>query len=189
MFSSFPDANKAIPQEYREIAEGLFPQYANGGRPSLTQISGFAEILGLGQDYMRVLEAPGKDLGGLLLSFQNNLDLLIQKTWVEKAEESRKENLLDDLPDFIIQIEHENYPKALEEFGAILNELAWLFFGPQSLKDDFTEYTFRIDTQIGLFWWYGNQLCSQQAQEWIKGADKELLKAILLLGICYLTNF
>ena len=185
--------NKAIPEEYRKIAEDLFPPqgYANGQGPTLEQIHGFSEILGLGPDYKRFLEAPnsGKDLEGLLLSFQNNLDLLIQKTWVEKADETRKEDLLDEVPDFIAKIEQENYPKALEDFGAILEELAWLFFGAQSQKEDFTEYTFRIDTQIGLFWWYGNQLCSKQAQEWTKDADKNMLKAILLLGICYLTNF
>ena len=185
-----PDcANRAIPEEYRQIAEAIFPSegYSEGEEPSLEQISDFAEILGLGADYKRLLEA--QDLGGLLHSFQNNLDLLIQKTWVEKADEIRKENLLDELPDFIVRIEEANYPKALEDFGTILNELAWLFFGGQSNKDDFTEYTFRIDTQIGLFWWYGNQLCSKRAQEWMKGAEKNILKAILLLGICYLTNF
>jgi hypothetical protein len=190
-------ANKAIPKEYRKIAEDLFPPngYAKGEGPSLKKIQDFAEILGLGPDYKQFLETPesdpnlGPNLEGLLLSFQNNLDLLIQKTWVEKADEGRKDDLSDQVPDFIAKIEQGNYSKALEEFGAILEELAWLFFGAQSQKDDFTEYTFRIDTQIGLFWWYGNQLCSKQAQEWIKGAEKGVLKAILLLGISYLTNF
>ena len=191
---SYPSyINKAIPEEYRNTAEALFPPegYIKGEGPSLEQIQGFAEILGVGIDYKRLqgAQSPEKDLGDLLLSFQNNLDLLIQKTWVEKADEIRKERLLDGLPDFIAGIENENYSKVLEDFGIILEELAWLFFGIQSKKDDFTEYTFRIDVQIGLFWWYGNQLCSKQAQEWIKGAEKEILKAILLLGICYLTNF
>ena len=185
-------ANNAIPNEYRKIAESLFPPegYVKGKGPSLEQIFSFAEILGLGSDYKKNLDFSnsGGDLIGLLRSFQNNLALLIQKTWVEKADEIRKENLLDELPDFMTEIEEENYPKALEEFGAILEELAWLFFGAQSQKDDFTEYTFRIDIQIGLFWWYGNQLCSKQAKGWITGTDKRILKAILLLGICYLTN-
>jgi len=193
MLSSRSFKNKAVPKEYRKIAEALFPPngYTAGQGPSLENIQGFAEILGLGSNYKQFFETPksGKELEELLLSFQNNLDLLIQKTWVEKADESRKEDLLDELPDFIANIEEENYPKALEEFGAILEELAWLFFGAQSQKDDFTEYTFRIDTQIGLFWWYGNQLCSKQAQEWIRDADRGILEAILLLGICYLTNF
>jgi hypothetical protein len=193
MCSSSSFANKAIPKEYRKTAESLFPPngYVKGESPSIKKIQDFAGILGLGPDYKEFLETlkSDKELRKLLHSFQNNLDLLIQKTWVEKADESRKDDLLDQVPDFIGRIEEENYPEALEEFGAILEELAWLFFGIQSQKDDFTEYIFRIDTQIGLFWWYGNQLRSKQAQEWIKGADKISLKAILLLGVCYLTNF
>jgi hypothetical protein len=70
-----------------------------------------------------------------------------------------------------------------------LEELAYLFFGAQSHKDDFTEYTFRIDTQMGLFWWYGGQLVNPRFLEWAKSAEKEYLEAVLLLGICYLTNF
>ena len=185
--------NQAIPEEYRAVAEALFPPegYSISEKPSLEQIRNFAEILGLGADYKQLLETgkSGGDLGELLLSFQNNLDLLIQKTWVEKADEIRKDDLLDRVPDFITGIKQEKYPEILDEFGAILEELAWLFFGAQSNKDDFTEYTFRIDIQMGLFWWYGGQLCSKQAQEWIKRTDREILKAILLLGICYLTNF
>jgi hypothetical protein len=178
-------ANNAMPDECRIIAEELFPVcgYPEGRGPSLEQIRKFAGILGLGNDY----KTP--DAGSLLNSFQNNLDLLIQKTWVDKAEEIRKEKLLDRLPAFFTDIEQENFSEALKEFGTILDELAWLFFGAQSRKDDFTEYTLRIDTQIGLFWWYGNQLCNPQTLEWIKRTDRETLKAILFLGVCYLTNF
>ncbi|MDR0567806.1 MAG: hypothetical protein LBG87_01180, partial [Spirochaetaceae bacterium] len=62
--------------------------------------------------------------------------------------------------------EKEDYAQALADFSLILDELAYLFFGAQSRKEDFTEYTFRIDAQMGLFWWYGQQIgtlknCSQ----------------------------
>ncbi|MCL2478447.1 MAG: hypothetical protein FWF22_03035 [Treponema sp.] len=157
----------------------------------MERIRNFGVILGLGKDNIELISSQktGKELESLLSSFQNNLDLLIQKTWVEKAEEIRKENLLDRLPAFVAGIEQEKYPGILEEFGEILEELAWLFFGAQSRKDDFTEYTLRIDTQMGIFWWYGNQLCSPGAREWIKMTDSEILRAILFLGICFLTNF
>jgi hypothetical protein len=116
--------------------------------------------------------------------FQNNLDLLIQKTWVEKADEQRKEKLLDRLPGFIAGIEAGEYHRALTDFGHILEELAYLFFGAQSHKEDFTEYTLRIDTQMGLFWWYGGQLgCLGESR------DTEYLRAVLMIGVCYLTNF
>ena len=186
-------ANNAIPEEYRSIALSLFPLegYDPGEGPVMEQIRDFAEILGLGTDYIQHLSGleSGRKMDCLLASFQNNLDLLIQKTWVDKAEEIRKEDLLDRLPALIKGIEQEKFPDVLEEFGAILEELAWFFFGAQSRKDDFTEYTLRIDTQMGLFWWYGNQLCSPKVLEWIKRTDREILKAILFLGICFLTNF
>ena len=185
-------ANNAIPEEYRKIAVSLFPVngYPQGMTPDIKIILAFADKLGLGADNKKFISSPKAiDISNILQSFENNLDLLIQKTWVEKAEEVRKENLLDRLPDFISKIEEEKYPDILEEFGEILEELAWLFFGAQSRKDDFTEYTLRIDTQMGLFWWYGNQLCSPKTLEWIKRTDKEILRAILFLGICFLTNF
>jgi hypothetical protein len=186
-------AISSIPKEYQAASEKLFPHggYSPENGPSIEAARAFAEILGIRADYDRFMDGSAGNgaAGELLGSFQNNLDLLIQKTWVEKADEIRKENLQDRVPIFIGKIEQENYRQALEDFGGILEELAYLFFGAQSGKDDFTEYTFRIDAQIGLFWWYGSQLCGAPVREWIKSADKEILKAVLWLGICYLTGF
>ena len=190
MFKSPADA---IPDEYRNIAVNLFPDdgYSQRLSPDIEKILAFADILQLGADNKKFISSPksAKDMMNMMHSFQNNFDLLVQKTWVEKAEEIRKENLLDRLPEFIVEIEQEKYPEAIEEFGEILKELAWLFFGAQSRKDDFTEYTLRIDTQMGLFWWYGNQLCNPKTLEWIKRSDREILQAVLFLGICFLINF
>ncbi|MDL2229878.1 hypothetical protein LJC14_06470 [Treponema sp. OttesenSCG-928-L16] len=180
--------NEAIPKEYRGIAEALFPPqgFAAGKGPSVKAACDFAEILGIGADYDAVLKGDKINQGLQLFlgHFQNNLNLLIQKTWVEKADEIRKEKLLDQVPDLIAEIEAGSYKEALSDFSTILEELAYLFFGAQSKKDDFTEYALRIDTQMGLFWWYGAQigcLCDIQ--------DDQILRAILLIGICYLTNF
>lgn len=200
MFNCSPGVDKAIPQEYRKVTANLFPPegYPAGKGPAadvslIDAAIAFAELLGIGTDYKRLLKDPldpatpktADDIAAFLGHFQNNLVLLIQKTWVEKADEARKEKLLDRLPDFIGDIERENYQKALTEFGCILEELAWLFFGPQTNKDDFTEYTLRIDTQMGLFWWYGGQISRFHGE----GTAVPLLKALLLIGICYLTNF
>jgi hypothetical protein len=184
-------SNIAIPQEYRKIAADLFPPegYSPGKVPSVEASAAFAELLGIGNEYKNLLRAD--TIPPFLGHFLNNLDLLIQKTWVEKADEARKEKLLDWLPEFIAHIERGDYQKALTEFGGILEELAWLFFGAQSRKDDFTEYTLRIDTQMGLFWWYGGQIGRFQGIG-LKSdgtVDNESLKALLLIGICYLTNF
>jgi hypothetical protein len=203
MYSCPPCVNLSIPSEYRKIAENLFPLggFPAGKGPAPKAAAAFAEILGIGADYRRLLgvNQTAGEMNAFLCHFQNNLDLLIQKTWVEKADEIRKEKLQDRVPGFVEGIKQGNFQQALEEFGAILEELAYLFFGAQSGKDDFTEYTFRIDIQMGLFWWYGGQLgflrrggtgkhrnpAADSGQE----ADPQALWAVLLIGICYLTNF
>ena len=193
MFSSPPSASKSLPREYRSTAEKLFPPkgFSKGKGPSIDAAGSFANILGIGEDYKRLwnVHKSGQATGSFLEGFQNNLDLLIQKTWVEKSDEARKEALQDKVPPFISLIEKKDYSGALEEFGAILEELAYLFFGAQSNKDDFSQYVLRIDVQMGLFWWYGGQIKGGRGTPWIKTVDQNILYALLLIGICYLTNF
>jgi hypothetical protein len=184
-------STNTIPEEYRKIAAALFPSNSPHAeqKPSVEHAIAFAEILGIGNDYRRILDMSSvEQMAHFLRHFRNNLDLLIQKTWVEKVDETRKEKLQERVPSFIDEIEKENYQQALIDFGAILEELAYLFFGAQSNEDDFTEYTFHIDTQMGLFWWYGGQI-GRLRSALIHALDNTVLRAILLLGICYLTNF
>ncbi|MDR1389010.1 MAG: hypothetical protein LBJ31_03445 [Treponema sp.] len=169
-----------MPKEFKRSAELLF----SASQVTTKEVAAFASELGIDSDYRKCIAA--KEQGQFLAYFKNNLYLLIQKTWVEKSGEDRKDRLKDRVPRLIDLIEKLNYHKALEEFAQILEELAWLLFGEQSRKDDFFEYAFRIDGQMGLFWWYAGRL-----ERFLSTAslDNETLKAILLLGICYLTDF
>jgi len=186
--------NSYMPGEYRRVSENLFPSkgFSRGKGPEMKTIVRFAGVLGIGAEYQRLLIIDRDSVGMLafLERFQNNLELLIQKTWVEKADERRKQKLLDEVPSLLSAIRQGDFPKAIENFGKILNELAYLFFGAQSEKEDFNEYTFRIDSQMGLFWWYGSRLASIK-EITLKNGDRDdkTLWAVLLLGICYLTNF
>jgi hypothetical protein len=188
MLRSSKHTYEALPKEYRKVAEQLFPQKGIFGvkSPSLDTIYSFAEKLGIGADFFNVLKSAEADVSikKLLSHFQNNLDLLIQKTWVEKDDEVRKEKLQSKVPDFVAGIEAGEYKEAVAAFGVILEELAYLFFGAQIKKDDFIEYVFRIDDQMGLFWWYGGNISLLSETK-----DAECLRAALLIGICYLTNF
>jgi hypothetical protein len=188
MLRSSKHTYEALPKEYRKIAERIFPSTGLFGakNPSIDTIVSFSEILGIGADFSKVLKSDEADISikKLLGHFQNNLDLLIQKTWVEKDDEVRKEKLQDKVPKFIAQIEAAEYQEALAAFSNILEELAYLFFGAQSKKDDFIDYVFRIDDQMGLFWWYGENISLLSD---IK--DTDYLRAVLFIGICYLTNF
>jgi hypothetical protein len=189
-----------LPSEYRKIAERLFPSggFISGKGLDVKSAAGFAESLGIGADYQRLLtlDRNSAEMQTFLEHFQNNLDLLIQKTWVEKADEKRKAKLQDDTPSLMITIKQGNFSKAVEQFGSIIQELAYLFFFFQSEKEDFTEYTFRIDEQMGLFWWYGGRLSLlketieiNEAKDKTGKKDEKALWSVLLLGICYLTNF
>jgi len=187
-------ANHSIPGEYRRAAERLFIKegFSKGHKPDVKAACEFAKSLGIGIEYQRILalEKNSGELRTFLDQFQNNLALLIKKTWVEKSDEDRKGKLQDEIPLFMSTVEQTDYIKAIDEFSEILDELAYLFFGAQSEKEDFAEYTFRIDVQMGLFWWYGSrlELLKDIKTQNIDSNDK-VLWAILLLGLCYLTNF
>jgi len=183
-----------MPGDYRKAAERLFPRdgFTRGQKPDLKAAGDFSKALGIGIEYQRLL-AMDKSSGELrifLEQFQNNLDLLIKKTWVDKSDENRKGKLQDEIPLFMSTIGQADNIKAINEFSDILDELAYLFFGAQSEKDDFTEYTFRIDAQMGLFWWYSGklELLNELNDKNVDKSDKTLW-AVLLLGLCYLTNF
>ncbi|MCL2244257.1 MAG: hypothetical protein FWC03_07290 [Treponema sp.] len=183
----------AIPGEYRKAAEHLFPResFFRSSKPDLKPAAEFAKALGIGVEYQRVfaLDKNSSELMTFLEHFENNLDLLIRKTWVEKCDEDRKDALQDKIPPLMILIKQGNFSKAIDEFGNILEELAYLLFGSQRDQKDFTEYTFRIDVQMGLFWWYGNKLACKELGEMNETLDNKVLWAVLLIGLCYLTNF
>ena len=190
MYRGQPIKPFTLPSEYRKAADRLFPKDGlfKSQSPDQKAIAEFAKTLGISVEYQRLItiDKQSKEILTFLEHFQNNLDLLIKKTWVEKSDESRKYTLQDKVPVFMDKICKGNIKDAntIEEFSDILDELAYLLFGPQSEKEDFTEYTFRIDAQMGLFWWYASRLSSLKE---IK--DEKISWAVLLLGLCYLTNF
>jgi len=194
MLKGSPSVNFSMPSEYRRATERLFPKdgFSKGQKPDLKAVSEFAKSLGIGIEYQRLLslDQNSGELQKFLINFQNNIDLLIRKTWVEKSDEMRKDALQDDIPMFMGTIEQADYFKAIDNFSKILDELAYLFFGIQCEKNDFTEYTFRIDAQMGLFWWYGGKLeLIKKLNERNMDSSDKILWAVLLLGLCYLTNF
>jgi hypothetical protein len=193
---------KKVPVEYHKVIDSLFSEkaLASGKPPTAKAIDLFANALGIAVNYTRlrrsIVKETKKNLfpkngddvygGGLRLflsRFQENFDLMIAKTWVEKDDEERKERLQWKIPDFVKQVENGDYNGALTEFSDIIHELAYLLFGEQSQKPDFLDYTFRIDSSMGLFFWYGLHLDTFFEH---KG---EVVRDILLLGMCYLADF
>ncbi|MDR2490136.1 MAG: hypothetical protein LBD20_01890 [Spirochaetaceae bacterium] len=177
-----------LPAEYTERANALFPDkgHVQENAPQNRSFVEFAELLGIGADYRRIVAMQDDDLDFIkfVASFYKNLELLIDKTWVEKSDEMRKVMLHAQLPVFFSDMENRNYEKALDAFGNVLGELAFLLFGEQSEKKDFIENTFRIDSQMGLFWWYAGTLRKLKFH-W----NQEFQRALLLIGLCFLSNF
>jgi hypothetical protein len=189
MSFSRPVIDEVIPSEYRTVAEDLYPSIIGQGDDRATDAAAaaFAACLGLGAEFSAYLLPPGAARAAadrrLLGHFRNNVELLIQKTWVEKADEAHKEKLLDRVPVFVAEMEKGDYERALKTFIHIAEELAYLLFGSQSRKGDFIAYASRIDPPMGLFWWYSGNLAS------ILGSRREdAVRSVLLIGVAYLAS-
>ncbi|MDR2468029.1 MAG: hypothetical protein LBD22_03620 [Spirochaetaceae bacterium] len=166
-----------LPTEYKESALNLFREGAG-----LDAIKKYAQLLGVESAYERNFSSD-TEFQGLLQHFHKNSSLLIAKTWVDKADKIRKEKIGARIQTFVTKAGAGNYDNALADFGIILEEFGFLFFGEQSKKTDLLEYAFRIDIQLGLFCWYGKHLADISPQ-----ANFEFRRALLLMGICYLTS-
>lgn len=149
-----------------------------------------ADVLGnAGEFHQYVSGSPPERLARidrLLRVFRENVELLVHKTWVEKAEQKPKDRLLEDLVTFEREFRDGAVLIAFKRFVALANSLASLLFGHQSKAEDFVDYCFRIDPKFGLFFWYIGEL-EKQAREGSYADD--LLTMETLLGVYVLSSF
>jgi len=181
--------DEVIPAEYRKVTDGLFPGLF--GSTSVTDAQkkalSFADLLGIGDDFALLItsETPVREKAErrLVSHFRNNVELLIQKTWVEKADETHKEKLLTRIPRLLTELESHDYEKGLNTLRIVADELAYLLFGAQGRKGDFIEYAFRIDARLGLFWWYASNIPSL-----VDSDDPAKVRTALLIGMAFLAS-
>jgi hypothetical protein len=119
----------------------------------------------------------------LVQSFQKNLELLVQKTWVDKADETMKEEMLLRIGALCKNLSRYDYHTSLSEFLPVLHDVVYLLFGSLAKNEGFLEYAVRIDPDFGFFWFYINSLPPHK--DW----SEEKCRAAVLLGICFLANF
>ena len=124
-----------------------------------------------------------KDDSKIISSFKKNLTLLIQKTWVEKDDETVKEQVLYNLEQFCVYVEDGKYAEEYSRFSHILTDVVYLMFGPTSKEPVFEEYSLRIDPEFGVFWWYISNLPE------VADFSNEKSRALLLLGMYFLANY
>ena len=118
----------------------------------------------------------------LIQSFHNNLNLLVQKTWVEKADEALKDQVLfrlDNLCNALLEKKEASY----EDFVVLLKDVVYLMFGSQAKTTDFAEYALRIDPGFGIFWWYLTSI-PEKAPE-----SEEKKRIFFALGMVFLANY
>lgn len=119
----------------------------------------------------------------LLASFENNLNLLVQKTWVEKSDEALKEQVLLRLSRICEKVKNKAYTDIYQAFIDIFYDLVYLMFGQQAKNSDFSEYALRIDPLFGIFWWYLENLTEKN--DW----TLKKTRIVLLLGMFFLANY
>lgn len=119
----------------------------------------------------------------LLASFENNLNLLVQKTWVEKSDEALKEQVLLRLSRICEKAKNKAYTDIYKAFIDIFYDLVYLMFGQQAKNSDFSEYALRIDPMFGIFWWYLESL--PEENDW----NRKKTRVVLLLGMFFLANY
>ena len=119
----------------------------------------------------------------LLNSFHKNLQLLVQKTWVEQSDVELKDQVLFCLEQLCKDFTARPYTESYDPFFAMLNDAVYLMFGIQTQNPEFSEYALRIDPEFGIFWWYRNSLPPKV--EW----DNDKCRITLLLGMYFLANY
>ena len=116
-------------------------------------------------------------------SFRKNIELLVQKTWIEKSDEAMKEEVLARIDILCENINKEKYVRVLHDLLPVLRDVVYLLFGPVSKEEGFLEYAVRVDPDFGFFWLYVNSL--NNTESW----PPEKCRAAVFLGLCFLANF
>ncbi len=142
-----------------------------------------ADIFGAGESFKKIADKNTDAEAKLVSSFNKNLVLLIQKTWVEKSDEELKAQILYQLEEFRLQLSEKDYIQAYPQFFSILDNVVYLMFGNQAKAKDFPEYALRIDPEFGIFWWYIKSL--PRDAQWSGGRTR----TAILLGIYFLANY
>lgn len=121
------------------------------------------------------------DVSKLVLSFKNNLTLLIQKTWVERTDIALKDQLLYQLEQLLVA--NPSWKENFSLFRQIIDQAVFLMFGQKTDSPDFAEYSIRIDPEFGIFWWYISSLPAKNS--W----SEEKYRVAMMLGMYFLANY
>jgi len=125
----------------------------------------------------------------VIQSFNKNVHLLIDKTWVEEREEFFKmesAHFLDKMTTHLVTLldtKKEVYRANFQDFCLILSDIVYLLFGKEAKLDSLIEYVMRMEPHFGLFCYYLAKI-----KEMTKVKEHKARLAILI-AIVFLAEF
>ena len=125
----------------------------------------------------------------VIQSFNKNVHLLIDKTWVEQREELFKMETarsLDKMTNLFARLLNEKkelYHPNFQAFCTILGDIVYLLFGKEAKSDSLVEYVLRMEPHFGLFCYYLAQI------KQMKQVDENKARLALLIAIVFLAEF
>lgn len=140
-------------------------------------------LFGSPDKFKRVIEEGSSEEARFIESFRNNMELLVQKTWVEKPDVEIRARVLFKINEFKEQMTERKYDSCYKTFHSIANDIVYLMFGDETEEDDFAEYAYRLDPEFGSFWWYVTSL--PQAAP----SSEHKSRILTLLGMYFLANY
>ncbi len=176
--------------EVERAAFEIFPLLAGSDSALLREqyAVAFANVLGNPGEFSRfVTGSPGDRaarVDALVGAFRENTLLLVDKTWVEKHDEELKADVAFSLESFVEAFRARAARDAYPRFVALAKGLAKLLFGAHAAARDFSEYVFRIDPKLGLFYWYVDELSKVEPT-----LDDPTRETLLLLGVFFIASF
>jgi len=191
--SIFNDADMQLPEQIHKAAVEYLPAFlaAEDAETLAVQALLIARAFHGGGSFEQVFTGTEPITRhyqiNLIRSFEKNVRLLVDKMWVEKADEDVKEDVLYRLSCFCESMQQAespvDYAGLLPECLSVLHDVVLLLFGRQIDSGNFLEYAIRIDPDFGLFWYYLECLTTQPT------FSAEKARLAIFLGIYFLANF
>lgn len=183
------ETDDSMPKAVKAAAVSALPSFLESDKDSSLASGALDLAAALGDtgdfgDLMKRKSAAREEAEGRLIQgFRKNIELLVQKTWVDKTDEALKEEVLFRIDTLCKSLTKADYRAAYSEFLPVLRDVVYLLFGSLAKSDSFLDYAVRIDPDFGFFWYYINSLPSKQ--NW----KDEKCRASVLLGVFFLANF
>ena len=191
--SIFNDAGIQLPEQIKKAAIEYLPAFfaAEDAEAAAVQALLIARAFHVGGSFEQVFTGSEPVTRHyhihLIRSFEKNVQLLVEKMWVEKSNEDVKDDILYRLRCFCEAMrqteEPVDYVGLIPECLGVLHDVVLLLFGDQIDSGSFLEYAVRIDPDFGLFWYYLESLRAQVP------LSTEKARLAIFLGVYFLANF